>query len=56
LPNQLTSFRKRLKREFRKTLDRLIRSNAFHKLAVKLLYLTGLIISFILAAMLYLDL
>ncbi|HAF59220.1 MAG TPA: permease [Opitutae bacterium] len=55
MPTQSNSFKKRLKREYRRTLDRLIRSHAFHKLAVRLVYLIGIILSVILGAMLYFD-
>lgn len=55
LPTQSNSFKKRLKREYRRTLDRLIRSHAFHKLAIRLVYLIGIILSVILGAMLYFD-
>jgi hypothetical protein len=48
-------FKSRLKREYRKTMDRLIRSHAFHKLAVRMIYLIGFIISVFLATLLYFD-
>ncbi|NDH00051.1 MAG: permease [Opitutae bacterium] len=55
MPVESSTFKKRLKREYRKTVDRLVRSHAFHKLAVKLIYLIGFIISVILGALLYFD-
>jgi len=55
LPAESSTFKKRLKREYRKTVDRLVRSHAFHKLAVKMVYLIGFIISVILGALLYFD-
>ena len=55
LPEQTKSFKKRLKREYRKTMDHLIRSHAFHKFTIKLIYLVGFVISIILATLLYFD-
>lgn len=55
LPEQTKSFKKRIKREFRKTMDHLIRSHAFHKFTIKLIYFVGFIISVILATLLYFD-
>jgi len=55
LPEQTKTFKKRLKREYRKTMDHLIRSHAFHKFTIKLIYFVGFVISVILAALLYFD-
>lgn len=55
LPEQTKTFKKRLKREYRKTMDHLIRSHAFHKFTIKLIYFIGFVISVILAALLYFD-
>ena len=55
LPDQTKTFKKRLKREYRKTMDHLIRSHAFHKFTIKLIYFIGFVISVILAALLYFD-
>ena len=48
-------FRKRLKREYRKTLDRLVRSHAIHTIFMRTFYIIGFIVSLILGALLYFE-
>ena len=49
------NFRKRLKREYRKTLDRLVRSHAIHTIFMRTFYIIGFIVSLILGALLYFE-
>jgi len=48
-------FKRRLKKEYRKTMDRLVRSHALHTFFIRSIYLIGFVISMILGALLYLD-
>lgn len=48
-------FRKRFKREYRKMIDRMVRSHALHTIALRLIYLVSFVVSVILATILYLQ-
>jgi hypothetical protein len=55
LPVSTHTLKKRFKREYRKMIDKMVRSHAFHKMAIKLLYFICFVISVILGTLLYLD-
>jgi hypothetical protein len=48
-------FKKRFKREYRKMIDRMIRSHALHTLALRLVYFICFVVSLILATLLYFE-
>lgn len=48
-------FKKRFKREYRKMIDRMVRSHALHTLAIRMIYFVGFVVSVILATLLYLQ-
>jgi len=49
------SFKKRLKREYRKMIDRMVRSHALHTFALRVVYFVCFVATVILATLLYLE-
>ena len=47
--------KKRFKREYRKMIDRMVRSHALHTLGLRLVYFVCFVVSVILATLLYLQ-
>jgi len=48
-------FKKRFKREYRKMIDRMVRSHALHTFALRIFYFACFVLSIILATLLYLE-
>ena len=48
-------FKKRFKREYRKMIDRMVRSHALHTLSLRVVYFVCFVLSIILATLLYLE-